>query len=68
MEAPIPLRTRDSMTELEYECARGEAYVLLSVENLSQVEIRGLLNVSEQFVRRYIIFLFDDSCKLIFLH
>lgn len=48
-----PVRNRSNMSNEEYEKARGDVFAYHSAGSISRRKISKILNVSEQFVRRY---------------
>ena len=59
--SPVPLRNRANMPDEEYEKAREDAFTYFSKDRMPCAKIVRTLNVSKQFVRRYITTII---CKL----
>ncbi len=59
--SPVPLRNRANMSDEEYEKAREDAFTSFSRDRMSHVNVERTLNVSQQFVKRYMTTII---CKL----
>ena len=59
--SPVPLRTKANMSSEDYEAARQDAFTFFSVDDMSMANIERTLNVSQQFVKRYIIIIVSNN-------